>query len=204
MLVRRFSASYHRHPLAASGGSVIDAIRKERSRLQEIRGRSGRIIDTGDMTPAKLKEEVTRLFFDWHEGARPISITVISFGFKYGVPRDLDLLFDARILPNPYYEMNLRDLDGRDEKIQKYVFRDEDGRIFLEKILDLLRFLLPRYIKSGKSHLTIGVGCTGGHHRSVAVADRIMGFLLGENYNVSQDHRDIKKTKGTGVRTGHP
>jgi len=191
VLVRRFSESYHRHPLAFREGSIIDAISKERSLLVEIRSRCGRIIDTGDMTPAKLKEEITRQYFNRYGGEHPISITVISFGFKYGIPRDLDLLFDARILPNPFYDPHLRPLDGQSREIQDFVFIDEESRIFLDKLLELVGFLIPRYISSGKSHLTIGIGCTGGHHRSVAVADRITGFLKGRNYRVSQDHRDI-------------
>lgn len=192
VLVRRFSASYHRHPMGR-GGRVIDAIKKERTRLEEIRGIADRIIDTGDMSPAKLREEITRQFFDWNEGEKPITVTVVSFGYKYGIPRDVDVLFDARILPNPYYDTELRPMDGRSEKIQDYVFARQESKSFLDRIFDFVGFILPHYVSMGKSHLTIAVGCTGGRHRSVAVADRLVGFLISQRYSVSQDHRDIAR-----------
>ncbi|MFP4497623.1 MAG: RNase adapter RapZ, partial [Vulcanimicrobiota bacterium] len=190
-LVRRFSANYRRHPRLKEGKRTLEAIREERVAQKDIRGMADKILDTSDKTVHQLKEEITRLFFKSEDGAYPITITIMSFGYKYGIPRDVDLLFDARVLPNPFYDLELQPLDGTNEKIQKFVFKEKKGNEFLNRICELVDFLLPQYITKGKSHLTIGIGCTGGQHRSVAVADKIASYLKEKKYQVFEQHRDI-------------
>jgi RNase adapter protein RapZ len=196
ILVRRFSTNYHKHPLASTGVRILDGIRMERRMLREIRGQADRIIDTGDMTLRQLKEEITRMFFRWEDGTPPITITILSFGYKFGIPRDADMVFDARILPNPFYDPNLQPLDGRTELIQNYVFQDDTGKEFMSKLTDIMDFLLPNYIAKGKSHLTVAIGCTGGRHRSVALSSNLAKFLKDKNYRVFQEHRDLSRSKG--------
>jgi len=192
ILVRRYSETYRKHPLASSG-RLLDGIQKEREKLREIRGLADIVIDTGDLNRAELREEITRLFFQSGDGSPPIMITVLSFGYKYGVPLDVDLLFDARILPNPFYDSVLQCKDGVDPAVQEFVFRGEEGKTLLNHIYQLLEFVIPLYIKRGKSHLTIGVGCTGGRHRSVAVTLQLEHFLREKNYQTFINHRDINK-----------
>jgi UPF0042 nucleotide-binding protein len=192
ILVRRFSESYRRHPMSKAHG-LLKGIVKERGKLQEVKGRADLIIDTGAMTAANLREEITRLFFRSEDGAPPITISVMSFGYKYGIPLDADLVFDARILPNPFYEPTLQDRDGTGEDVQKFVFAGEEGELFLVKLFDLVNFMVPQYIRRGKAHLTVCLGCTGGRHRSVAVATKLTEYLKSNNYNVFLDHRDINK-----------
>ncbi|MCE1248241.1 MAG: RNase adapter RapZ [Firmicutes bacterium] len=192
ILVRRFSESYRRHPLSKTNG-LLKGIIKERGKLQDIKGRADLIIDTGAMTASNLREEITRLFHESVDGAPPITISVMSFGYKYGIPLDADLVFDARILPNPFYEPTLQDKTGIEEEIQQFVFAGEEGEVFLVKLFDLVNFMVPQYIRRGKAHLTICTGCTGGRHRSVAVAVKLTDFLKNLNYNVFLDHRDINK-----------
>jgi RNase adapter protein RapZ len=196
ILVRRFSANYHKHPLTSTGGRILDGIRMERKMLQEIRGQADRVIDTGEMNLRQLKEEITKLFFKWEDGTPPITITILSFGYKFGIPRDADMVFDARILPNPFYDPGLQPLDGEAEEIQGFVFQDETGREFLDKISDIMAFLLPHYVARGKSHLTVAIGCTGGRHRSVALASRLAEYLKSENYRIFQEHRDLSRSRG--------
>jgi UPF0042 nucleotide-binding protein len=196
ILIRRFSANYHKHPLASAEGRILDAIRKERTLLEEIRGQADRIIDTGDLTLRQLKEEITKLFFRWENGSPPITITVLSFGYKFGIPRDADIVFDGRVLPNPFYDSLLRSLDGTNEKVQGYVFKEENGREYMEKISEMTEFLLPQYVTKGKSHLTIAIGCTGGRHRSVSLTCRLAEFLQKKNYRVFQEHRDLARSEG--------
>jgi RNase adapter protein RapZ len=196
ILVRRFSTNYHKHPLASTGLRILDGIKMERRILREIRGQADRVIDTGDMTLYQLKEEITKLFFRWEEGTPPITITILSFGYKFGIPRDADMVFDARVLPNPFYDQNLQPLDGRNDLIKDFVFKDENGQLFMEKVTDLVNFLLPNYLAKGKSHLTIAIGCTGGRHRSVALASNLANILKEKNYRVFQEHRDLSRSKG--------
>lgn len=192
ILIRRYSETYRKHPLASSG-RLLDGIEKERGKLREIRGLADIIIDTGDMKRGELKEEITRLFFQSEDGSPPIMITILSFGYKFGVPLDVDLVFDARILPNPFYDPNLQCKNGTDESVRQFVFRGDEGHILLDYIYQLLEFIVPLYIRRGKSYLTIGVGCTGGRHRSVAVAIQLAKFLQGKKYQTFINHRDINK-----------
>lgn len=173
-LIRRFSQTRRRHPLHAAG-SLREAIEADRRALAPLRERAYVVLDTTDLTHAALKERIAAAFT--LERAARLTITVVAFGFKYGLPADLDLLFDVRFLRNPNYSPDLQPLTGDDPAVAAYVDEDPALEPFLEKTGDLLEFLLPRYIAEGKSHLTIGIGCTGGRHRSVYVARRVVARL---------------------------
>lgn len=192
ILVNRFKETRRRHPLSGEGGGVMEGIKLERERLQELRGRANKIIDTSELKPNQLKEEILRLWGKNSKG-KILSITVMSFGYKYGIPLDTDLLVDVRFLPNPYYIPELKDLTGSDREIQEYVFKSPISQEFIEKYYNLLSFLIPNYITEGKTHLVIGIGCTGGRHRSVALANRLGQLLQNEKYQVTIKHRDIEK-----------
>ncbi|HCJ66885.1 MAG TPA: RNase adapter RapZ [Elusimicrobia bacterium] len=188
ILVRRYSETRRRHPL---GKSIIEGIREERKRLTEIKARADKIIDTSNLTPGELKEVVTKFLRPMEKGI--LNLSIISFGYKYGLPPDVDLIFDVRFLPNPQYENLLRNLDGNEEKIQRYVLDNPVGKSFLKKFFSLIEFLIPWYIKEGKSYLTIGIGCTGGKHRSVVVANALKKFLEKKKFVLKLLHRDIDK-----------
>ncbi|MEC9488356.1 MAG: RNase adapter RapZ [Halanaerobium sp.] len=190
-LVRRYKETRRRHPLATEGG-IMEAIEQERVQLQEIRGMANKIIDTSQMSPRELKEELKKSFVPAGD-APQINISVISFGFKYGIPIDADLVFDVRFLPNPHYVQKLKPLTGRDQSVQDYVFKWPKTQEFKNKFFSLIDFLVPQYIQEGKSHLTIAIGCTGGQHRSVALAIKLGERLRSRGYQVIIDHRDLKK-----------
>jgi len=192
ILVRRFSEHYRRHPMAQSG-RIMDGIRKERVRLSELKGKADRIINTGDLTRAQLREEITRFFFHSENGVSPIIVTILSFGYKYGIPIDVDLVFDTRVLPNPFYDPKLQNKDGTEEEVREFLFGEKVGEELLEHLYRFLKFMIVHYIKRGKPHLTIGIGCTGGRHRSVAVAAKLSEFLKANNYTSYLNHRDINK-----------
>ncbi|MBE3577224.1 MAG: RNase adapter RapZ [Limnochordales bacterium] len=203
ILVHRYKETRRRHPLAREGGSILEGIREERRRLQTIRGRAQRIIDTSRLSPRELKEKIAAAFLSESDRREhEILINVVSFGFKHGIPLDCDLVFDVRFLPNPYYVDRLRPLTGLDAEVADYVFRWPVSRTFMEKLADLLTFLLPNYISEGKAQLVIGIGCTGGQHRSVAVAERLGEFLQGAGYQVRVEHRDCKLAISTNNGTG--
>lgn len=193
-LVRRFKESRRRHPLNPEG-SVLECIREERKRLEELRGKANKIIDTTDLSPQQLKEEIFNLYGEGQE-KNVITITVMSFGFKYGLPLDADLVIDVRFLPNPYYIKEMRSLTGNDPLVAKYVMDSEVTQGFLAKFNDLITFLLPHYIKEGKTSLVIAIGCTGGQHRSVVLANEIGKKLAELNYRVKVKHRDEKRVRG--------
>lgn len=187
-LVRRFKATRRRHPLVPDG-SVLEGIREERRRLQELRGRAHHVLDTTQMTPRELKEKIAHLFTPGQgEG---VAVTVMSFGFKNGVPLDADLVFDVRFLPNPYWVEDLAPATGEDPAVEEYVFKWPVTQRFLEKLYDMLDFLIPQYTRETKSHLLIGIGCTGGRHRSVAVARKVADFLRSRGFRVAVQHRDL-------------
>lgn len=192
-LVRRFKESRRRHPLSTYG-EVLEGIQEERSRLQDLRGRANKIIDTSNMAVQQLKEVINGIFADG-ASASGLHITVISFGFKYGIPLDSDLVFDVRFLPNPYYQSNLRPFTGNDAVVRDYVFSSPLTSEFMEKFSDLAQFLIPQYSKEGKTTLMIAVGCTGGMHRSVALANRLGEILSEKNFRVTVRHRDINRSK---------
>lgn len=189
ILVRRFKESRRRHPLSASGG-ITEGIRAEISRLEEIRGKATMILDTSDITVRGLRELINQHYMDQPEQERML-ITVVSFGFKNGIPLDADLVFDVRFLPNPHYVDSLRSLDGNFPEVANYVLKWPLALKFLSRLYDFMDFLAPQYVKEGKSNLIVAVGCTGGQHRSVTIANKLGDFLRTKGYRVVVDHRDI-------------
>jgi len=190
VLVRRYKESRRQHPLGEDI-PMLNAIRAERERLRELRGKASIIVDTTGMSARDLKENLTQLFGKPEQDS--LSITLLSFGYKYGIPLDADLVFDVRFLPNPNYVEDLKQLTGLDRAVKEYIFSDNTSKSFMRRFYGLLRFLLPCYVQEGKSHLVVGIGCTGGQHRSVAVAERL-AHLLGRSYQVNLHHRDIPRT----------
>lgn len=191
VLIKRYKESRRSHPLAVEG-RLIKGIETEREILQKIKNKADYIIDTSNLTPRQLKEEIINIA-DEGNTFKSIIITIISFGFKYSIPIDCDLVFDVRFIPNPYYIDSMRKLTGKNDKVRKYVLNCEETRIFLNKIKDMLDFLIPSYIREGKSQLVIGIGCTGGRHRSVAIADSLYNILIEKQHRVIIDHRDVDK-----------
>jgi UPF0042 nucleotide-binding protein len=190
-LLRRFSETRRPHP-TDTGKGLLPSIRSERKAMDEIRQAADLIIDTSDHTVHTLRRLIVEQFSRAADGA-PLKVLIVSFGHKFGNPRDLDLLFDVRHLPNPYFEPSLKDLTGNHAKIKKFLDKHDEVRETVERFTDLLKYLLPFYQREGKSYLTIGVGCTGGRHRSVMVANRLRDELKKEKYNVSVVHRDMQK-----------
>ncbi len=192
VLIRRYKETRRRHPLA-SHGSIVEGIRKERHLLEEIRGNAHKIIDTTNFSPQELKKEITK-YFSQHKIKGNILVTMVSFGFKYGLPLDADLVLDVRFLPNPHYVPSLQPLTGRHTEVQKYVNQWNITGKFVKKTRDMLDFLLPCYIKEGKSQLVVAVGCTGGKHRSVVIGENLADFVGSKGYQVTVEHRDMAKT----------
>lgn len=191
VLIKRYKETRRNHPLARNG-RIEDGIKKERSRIAFLRKEADYIIDTTSLLTRELKAELDKIFIENAEYNNFI-ITAVSFGFKYGIPHDADLVFDVRFLPNPYYDLELRPLTGNDEAIQNFVMQFDEAKEFLNKIVDLLEFLIPNYIKEGKNGLVVGIGCTGGKHRSVTLANGIFKELQDLPYSVRVEHRDIEK-----------
>lgn len=190
VLIKRFKESRRNHPLAPAG-RVIEGILEERKKLNDLKSKADHIIDTTNLTPGRLKEELKNRFI-LGKHREKIMITILSFGFKYGIPLDADLVFDVRFLPNPYYIDSLKDISGNDQKVMDFVLNTSAARVFLDKLQDLLEFLIPYYIEEGKPHLVIGIGCTGGRHRSVAISRALMDRLK-QDHSVLVEHRDIYK-----------
>lgn len=188
-IVKRFKETRRRHPLA-EGGQIIEGIKRERRILQSLRGSADMIIDTSDIETFQLRDKIRSSFLG-KQKQQGILITVVSFGYKYGVPIDADLVIDVRFLPNPHYVDSLRKLCGEDEPVKDFVLKRPETQTFLKQFREFLIFLLPHYISEGKTHLTVAIGCTGGTHRSVALANKIKDFLLEKNYNVVVRHRDV-------------
>ena len=191
VLIRRFKETRRRHPLAEKG-SIVEAIREEKSRLEDIRGKADLIFDTTSLSLSELKEKIN-LRYASESREKSILVTIISFGYKYGVPLDADLVFDVRFLPNPYYVDSLHNLTGEDPQVQEYIWKWPVTHRFFQKFNDLITFLLPCYVKEGKPHLALAIGCTGGRHRSAAIADELAKTLEKQGYNVRIEHRDITK-----------
>ncbi|GIP40268.1 nucleotide-binding protein YvcJ [Paenibacillus sp. J31TS4] len=193
VLVQRYKESRRRHPLAKDG-SPLSGIQQERILLEELKGAATQVIDTGSLKPAQLKERIIAAFSN--QDTDKLAVNVISFGFKYGVPIDADLIFDVRFLPNPHYVEELRPQTGQDPRVYDYVMKWGETQQFLEKLLDMLQFLLPNYKKEGKSQVVIGIGCTGGKHRSVAIAEYLGKMLgAGETEVVRVSHRDAERDR---------
>ncbi len=191
VLINRFKETRRTHPLS-SGGTISEGLDLERRVLREIRGRADKIIDTSRM---RLQELRHILWEEWGDELESFTVSLVSFGYKYGVPTDLDLLMDVRFLPNPYYEPDLKELTGRDASVREYVMNSEVSREFLKRFSDFLLFLLPEYIKEGKHHLAVGIGCTGGQHRSVTIALKLADILKEAGYTVNINHRELKGVK---------
>ncbi|HWR38782.1 MAG TPA: RNase adapter RapZ [Patescibacteria group bacterium] len=189
-LIRRYKETRRRHPLAPNS-RISDGISSERDRLEHIRGRATHIIDTSELSTTALREKITGLFSGEREQAR-MTITVVSFGFKYGMPLDADMVFDVRFLPNPFYVESLRHHSGQEEAVAEYIWKWPVTRHFMEKLTNLVDFLVPLFIKEGKSQLVIAVGCTGGMHRSVFVAEKVFEGLRSKGYKVNVEHRDVR------------
>lgn len=192
VLVRRFKESRRRHPLAA-GGRLLDAIQKERQMLEELRGRANLIIDTSNLTPKELKDKVIEIAGENKTAKFTISVT--SFGYKIGIPLDSDIVMDVRFLPNPFYDPIMKEMTGMDRPVVDFVLSSPVTRSFTRRFLNMLRFLIPNYIEEGKTNLEIALGCTGGQHRSVVMAEYIGKQLMNMGYNVNIRHRDIARYK---------
>ena len=190
-LVKRYKELRRPHPLSATG-TIIDGIQEERILLKEVKQKSDYIIDTSNMKLGRLKEEILSIFLSG-KISHNLSVSVMSFGYKYGIPQDSDLVFDVRFLPNPYYLEELKYHTGNDVKVQDYVMGFDTSVIFLEKLVDILDFLMPLYVIEGKSNLVISIGCTGGKHRSVTISNKIADILKAKNYRVLLTHRDVMK-----------
>ena len=189
-IIKRYKETRRKHP-HAKGGLLIDGIATERRLLSEIRSRSDYIIDTTGLMTKQLKEQILALF-ESRQKYESMNISVISFGFKRGIPLDSDLMFDVRFLPNPFYEASLKPLTGLDAPVRDFVLNRDVTQAFIKKLHDMVEFLLPQYVEEGEMQLVISIGCTGGQHRSVALAEELGQFLSQKNYYTVVTHRDIK------------
>ena len=196
-LVSRYKETRRAHPLAMDG-LVTEGIRKERAILNDLKTRASIVIDTTTLTPRQLREKINQDFRASHETG--FRIEILSFGFKYGLPIDADIVMDVRFLPNPHYIPELRPLTGKDEPVYEYVMSFPETEEFYQQFSTLLQTIMPGYVKEGKSSLTVAIGCTGGQHRSVALSERI-GAVLAEDYRVNITHRDKDKRKETVNRS---
>jgi len=190
-LVRRYHETRRRHPLAGEG-NALDGIRAERKTLSDLREVADRILDTSALTVHQLKDRLVELYVA--PKARPgLATSLVSFGFKHGVPFDADLVFDVRFLPNPHFVEHLRPLDGRDARVREFILKHEESRELLRRLEDFLGFVLPAYQREGKAYLTVAVGCTGGRHRSVALVEELKRFLDRLGLAASVAHRDLDR-----------
>ncbi|MEX0984189.1 MAG: RNase adapter RapZ [Actinomycetota bacterium] len=190
-LVNRYEATRRRHPLAPAG-RVLDGIRKERQMMAQLRGDADLVIDTSGLAPQALRDRVREAFSDTppEEG---LQVSVVSFGFKYGPPRDADVLLDVRFLPNPHWVEGLRPLPGTDDRVRDYVRSQTDFGPYLERAQGLLEVAIPGWVREGKSYLTVAIGCTGGHHRSVVVAEELAAWFRAKGLPVLVAHRDVER-----------
>ena len=199
VLVKRFKETRRSHPLAP-GSRILTGITEERNRLREVKDRADIIIDTSKYAIRNLREEMSKNYGDIDVPDKDISVTVLSFGFKYGIPVDSDLVFDVRFIPNPFYIPTLKPFSGNDKPVKDYVLEQVETKGFVEKLDDMLDFLIPNYKKEGKRQLIISIGCTGGRHRSVAIANEIDRRLNTRGFNSSVEHRDIKEDVHQGAK----
>ena len=195
VLIKRYKETRRFHPLSGKGGRVEEGIREERKRLKFLRERADYLIDSSHMLTRELRAELSKIFVENKE-YKNLYISVLSFGFKYGIPADADLVFDVRFLPNPYYVDELRPLTGLDDEVFNYVMASDTAKAFADKLEDMIRFLIPNYIKEGKTSLVIGIGCTGGKHRSVTIARELFSRLSkSDEYGIRLEHRDAEKDR---------
>lgn len=194
-LIKRYKETRRLHPLAPYG-RVEEGVQRERQILEEMRKDADYVLDTSNLLTRELKAELDRIFVQ-NESYNSLMITITSFGFKYGIPHDADLVFDVRFLPNPYYIDELRNKTGNDKEIQDYVMGFPESGEFLDKLTDMVQFLIPNYVKEGKNRLVIAIGCTGGKHRSVTLANALYDRLKDKgDYGIKLDHKDIDKKRG--------
>jgi len=191
-LVRRFEASRRPHPLAATG-RVSDGIARERELLEELKGEADVVVDTSSLNVHELRDRLHELFGDTPAPDGSLQTSLISFGYKFGIPLDVDLIFDCRFLPNPHWVEALRPLPGTDDTVRRYVLDQSEAQAFLAQLRDLFALLLPAYAREGKTYLSIGVGCTGGRHRSVVIAAELAKLLAGLGFPASVHHRDLDR-----------
>lgn len=193
ILIKRYKETRRKHPLAEGrDGRLEDGIRREREVLQKIKEQADYIIDSSKLLTRELKEELERIFLG-NEEFNNLIVSILSFGFKHGIPQDADLVFDVRFLPNPFYLDELKHLTGNDKPVQDYVMQCPEAEIFLKKLQDMLEFLIPGYIKEGKHQLVVAIGCTGGQHRSVTLANEIYARMRNKgNYGLNISHRDVR------------
>jgi len=192
VIIKRYKETRRRHPLSDSTATLEEAVEKEREMMAPVRERADYVINTSRTSTAQLRSEVLRLFGDTEEKSG-MTVNVMSFGFKYGLPLEADLVFDVRFMPNPFYIEELRHQTGLDRAVADYVFGYQQTKDFLKKLEDLLTFSLPLYAEEGKTGLTIAIGCTGGHHRSVAVTHALTEQIRAQGYSVMENHRDINR-----------
>ncbi len=190
-LVRRFDASRRPHPLA-DAERLVEGIQKERALLEELKGRADVVIDTSGLNVHELRERLLAIFAS-ESAASALQVDIVSFGFKHGLPLDVDLVFDCRFLPNPHWIDELRPLDGRDEPVRDYVMRQPESGAYLDELRRLFDLTLPAYEREGKAYLSIAIGCTGGRHRSVAMAEAVSGILEELGYHPHVRHRDVER-----------
>ncbi len=195
-LIRRYKFTRRRHPLSPQGG-ILEGIKDERIKLQTIRDQATTIVDTSHLSPADLRKQLLDIVSK-HVKIKRLIITIITFGFKHGLPMDADLVFDVRFLPNPHYVSELQPLSGLDEQVSKYVLDSSVTRKFLKNFCRFIDFLIPHYIEEGKTHLTIAIGCTGGQHRSVAIAEFMKSYFESKEHMVVTEHRDIQQQESGG------
>lgn len=188
VLVKRYKMTRRNHPLSKNM-QITEGIKMERQIMEELKEISNCIIDTTNMKPRDLKEEISKIYSSG-ENNQNLTISIVSFGFKHGIPVDADLVFDVRFLPNPYYIEELRPKTGEEQDVRDYVMNSAISATFYEKLKDMIDFLVPQYVEEGKQHLVIAIGCTGGRHRSVTISKLIYDDLLGKGYRVVQKHRD--------------
>ena len=191
-IIKRYKETRRRHPLMESGATIEDAVKRETELLRPLRERADFVIDTTQLSAAKLRGELYRLFAEKGQQSR-MSINVVSFGYKYGMPLEADLVFDVRCMPNPFYIPELREKTGLDQPVADYVFSFRQTHDFMEKLRDLLTFSLPLYAEEGKTELVIAVGCTGGRHRSVAMTHALAEDIRNLGYRVRENHRDMNR-----------
>ena len=189
VLLKRYKMTRRNHPLAINR-QIPEGIKMERAILEQLKEIADCIIDTSNMKPKDLKEEISKIYANG-EVNNNLTISVVSFGFKHGIPSDSDLVFDVRFLPNPYYVDELRSKTGEDQDVRDYVMNSEVSHKFYEKLLDMINFLVPQYVEEGKHHLVISIGCTGGRHRSVTISNLISDELMKQGYRVVKKHRDF-------------
>ncbi|MCI5705287.1 MAG: RNase adapter RapZ [Oscillospiraceae bacterium] len=193
-IIKRYKETRRLHPLARDGRSLDEAVHRERTILEPVRDRAEYIVDTTALSTAKLRGEVLRLFGSGGP-QQAMSVSVISFGFKYGIPIEADLVFDVRFLPNPYYIAELRHQTGLDKPVYDFIFGYQQTKDFMTYLERLIAFLLPQYVEEGKAALVIGVGCTGGQHRSVAVTRALADFIRQKGYDAAENHRDMTRAQ---------